>query len=133
MVIKQEKVSKNCSMEGKNKMRQIRHNVFETNSSSTHSLVMAIASDFDKWVKGEVYHCGSAYGDAKRAGFEKGKFYSKEKVESYYSSTGEERDTYNFCTYDEFIADEELENSEYSYTTPNGEVVKVVAKYGFNG
>lgn len=27
-------------------MRQIRHNVFETNSSSTHSLVMAIADEF---------------------------------------------------------------------------------------
>lgn len=35
-------------------MRQIRKGVFETNSSSTHSLVMATATEFDRWIKGDV-------------------------------------------------------------------------------
>ena len=35
-------------------MRQIRKNVFETNSSSTHSITMCMKSDYDKWVSGEL-------------------------------------------------------------------------------
>ena len=34
-------------------MRVIRRNVFETSSSSTHSITICDESDSDKWVKGE--------------------------------------------------------------------------------
>ena len=34
--------------------RQIRRGVFETNSSSVHSLTMCLQSEFDKWVAGEL-------------------------------------------------------------------------------
>ena len=34
--------------------RQIRRGVFETNSSSVHSLTMCMESDFNKWVTGEL-------------------------------------------------------------------------------
>lgn len=34
--------------------KQIRRNVFETNSSSVHSLTMCLQSDYDKWKNGEV-------------------------------------------------------------------------------
>ena len=110
-------------------MIQVRRNVFETNSSSTHSLVMAVKSDFDKWEKGEVYYCNWAP-DKK---FEQGKFYTKEEVEAYYNETGDERDPYDFCTYEEFCDDEYLEVESYSYTTPSGEVIEAVAKYGYSG
>lgn len=36
-------------------MRQIRHGVFETNSSSTHSITMCMKSEYDKWKNGELY------------------------------------------------------------------------------
>ena len=36
-------------------MIQIRNGVFETNSSSTHSLVMCMKNDYDKWANREVY------------------------------------------------------------------------------
>lgn len=36
-------------------MISIRRNVFETNSSSTHSITMCTQSDFDKWKNGELY------------------------------------------------------------------------------
>ena len=36
-------------------MIQIRQGVFETNSSSTHSITIASESDFDKWKNGDVY------------------------------------------------------------------------------
>lgn len=34
--------------------RQIRRGVFETNSSSVHSITMCMKSDFDKWTAGEL-------------------------------------------------------------------------------
>lgn len=36
-------------------MLQIRRNVFETNSSSTHSLTMCSKDEYDAWINGEVY------------------------------------------------------------------------------
>ena len=36
-------------------MKQIRRGVFETNSSSVHSITMCMKSDYDKWVAGEFY------------------------------------------------------------------------------
>ena len=35
-------------------MKQIRRNVFETNSSSTHSLTMCSKSQFEDWKAGKV-------------------------------------------------------------------------------
>ena len=35
--------------------RQIRRGVFETNSSSTHSLTMCSRDTYSKWERGEVY------------------------------------------------------------------------------
>lgn len=36
-------------------MIQIRRGVFETNSSSTHSITICSESEFDKWKEGKVY------------------------------------------------------------------------------
>lgn len=36
-------------------MRTVRLGTFETNSSSTHSLTMCMASDYEKWKNGEMY------------------------------------------------------------------------------
>ena len=35
-------------------MRQVRFGVFETNSSSTHSLTFCTQEEFDKWVSGKI-------------------------------------------------------------------------------
>lgn len=35
--------------------RQVRFNVFETNSSSTHSLVLCTDDDYVKWANGEMF------------------------------------------------------------------------------
>lgn len=113
-------------------MIQIRKNVFETNSSSTHSLVMAVASDFDKWKSGEMYYCEWVYGDL-RATFESGKFYPIAEVDAYFAAKNEERDTECFVTYEEFCGSEYLEVADYTYTTPGGETIKAIARYGYDG
>ena len=38
-----------------------------------------------------------------------------------------------FYNYDEFCDTDYLEVSDYSFTTPSGEVVRAVAKYGYDG
>lgn len=37
-------------------MEQIRRNVFETNSSSTHSITMCPKEEFEKWKNGEMFY-----------------------------------------------------------------------------
>ena len=37
-------------------MKIIRNGVFETNSSSTHSITMCTKSDYEKWKNGELYY-----------------------------------------------------------------------------
>jgi hypothetical protein len=93
---------------------------------------MAVASDFDSWVEGKVYYCEWAYSDLKDK-FKSGEFYPVAEVDTYYEAKGEERDEDCFKTYDEFCENEYLEISEYSYTTPGGEVVRACAKYGYDG
>lgn len=117
-------------------MIQVRKNVFETNSSSTHSLVMAVDSEFSKWENGEVYYCSHWYSWSRpedKNKFVAGRFYPVEEVDAYFESIDEERDTYDFSTYDEFCESDSLEVEDYSYTTPGGEVIKAVAKYGYDG
>lgn len=117
-------------------MIQVRKNVFETNSSSTHSLVMAVDSEFSKWENGEVYYCSHWYSWSRpedKNKFVAGRFYLVEEVDAYFESIDEERDTYDFSTYDEFCDSDSLEVEDYSYTTPGGEVIKAVAKYGYDG
>ena len=42
--------------------RQIRRGVFESNSSSVHSLTMCMESDYDRWEKDNLYlFTGSGY------------------------------------------------------------------------
>lgn len=53
---------------------QIRRGVFETNSSSTHSLTIVSKSSFDKWLAGEVYYSEYNEGDVDKD------FMSKEGV-----------------------------------------------------
>jgi len=116
-------------------MIQVRRNVFETNSSSTHSLVMAVKSEFDKWREGELYYCNGFWTNdpAYKDKFKEGNFYPKADVDAYYEAIGRERDSYRFPTYDEFCEDDELEVESYNYVTPNGEEICAIAKYGYNG
>lgn len=114
-------------------MIKVRKNCFETNSSSTHSLVMAVKDDFDKWVDGKLVYCAFNVRGNGNIIFESGKLYPLEEVEAWYKAKGEDwKDSYNFEDYEDFCNDE-LEYEEYSYNTPNGEVIKAIAKFGYDG
>ena len=61
--------------------RQVRRGVFETNSSSTHSLTMCLQSDYDRWTSGEVLlfrGSGWCYPEGNKP--QKNGFYTKEEA-----------------------------------------------------
>ena len=99
--------------------RQIRCGVFETNSSSVHSLTMCMESDFNKWVAGELVW--SRWGDELVPITDEIKKSIEEDEREYL--TYEQFNDYDYIDYETF---------EDSYTTPNGETVKSFGYYGHN-
>ena len=98
-------------------MRQIRRNVFETNSSSTHSITMCMKSEFDKWVAGKLVW--DKWADKLVPITPEVKTKMKERYSQY-------------LTYDQFNDWEymEFETYEDNYMTPNGDVVVAFGYYG---
>ena len=101
-------------------MRQIRRNVFETNSSSTHSLTMCTKSEFDKWVNGEL--AWDRWGDKLVP--------ITPEVQADMAGRYPE-----YLTYDQFNDWEYIshETFEHNYTTPNGEQIVGFGYYGYDG
>ena len=113
-------------------MLQIRRSVFETNSSSTHSLTMCLKSEYDRWVAGEVFLDESA-----------GRFLTKDEAYAELRKFGRELETMDNEDAEEMLRDygiytaenyndEYLEGFEEEFTTPGGEHVMAFGKYGFD-
>ena len=94
--------------------RQIRRGVFETNSSSVHSLTMCTQSDYDRWKNGELIY---DYWDGKLIptdeldnDYDEGRYYTYDRFNDY--------ECFNFETY------------ERDFTTDSGETVVGFGYYG---
>lgn len=96
-------------------MRQIRQSVFETNSSSTHSLSIVTKQEYDDWTAGKTRF--SDWDD---------KFYDKSDKE------GIKNDAY---TYRKWFKENNdgFETFSRSFTTPKGEEMVAFGYYGYNG
>lgn len=122
--------------------RQIRRGVFETNSSSTHSLTMCSGEDYDKWQRDEVLYWR-----------DKDKFGTREEIieelkvmrssysgELYYDNVNwdnedEVSDVFldeGIQTCEEFFDNEYYETFYDSYVTKNGDVVVSFGYYGYD-
>ena len=120
-------------------MQSARRNVFETNSSSTHSLTMCSESDYDRWQKGELLF--DKWGDEFIEKSEYLKWFEEQKkkyLEKYPSETEEDFEEYmeddkKYYTYDEFWNLEYYETFEDTYTTEKGETVVAFGYYGYDG
>lgn len=96
--------------------RQIRQGVFETNSSSVHSLTMCSAEDYEKWKKGELVY--DRWGrklvpltdEIKEIMVDSGKYYTMEDFDDYEKMKYE-----TFCE---------------EFTTASGETVVAFGYYG---
>lgn len=138
-------------------MRQIRRGVFETNSSSTHSLTICTEDQFNDWKAGKIF-----YDDYQEGFVDKVQLTDQEKVKAekdykehfetvaFYKKWDElndsEREAWyqgyyisairnsedDIVTYREYFGGGGLETYVQFYTTPKGEKLVVFGKYGYN-
>ena len=109
--------------------KQIRRGVFETNSSSVHSLTMCMESDYDRWQKDHFYTREEAIA------FEKtDKYIRKDFDWSNEEEVNEILHENKFYDYEYFWNKrcEYYETFEETMTTPNGERVVAFGYYGDN-
>lgn len=122
--------------------RQVRRGVFETNSSSVHSLTMCSKSEYDEFEKGNMYiERWGSHIYSKEELIEKFKemrdWRTKELKYSGVDWNNEEEfnrvlEETDFVTGDKYwdIVSEEYETFEESYTGKNGESVVAFGYYG---
>lgn len=134
--------------------RQVRRGVFETNSSSTHSLTMCSEEEFEAWKRGEVLF--QKYGnenfisanklsehDKKMAqeDYEENKDdfqkdwndLSEDAKQKYYTKYAKENDIIDedAKTYDQYMNDGDLETFVQRYTSKNGDKIVAFGEYGY--
>lgn len=113
-------------------MLQIRRDVFETNSSSIHSLIIMEDDDFHDWEDGSKYY-----------DFDKGRFYTINEVQDMITQDDidpdDEDDWIEWCLENNILNYElfqqKCENNYYEtfaqkHTLKNGDVVWGVGYYG---
>ena len=98
---------------------QIRRGVFETNSSSVHSITMCMQSDYEKWENGEFIY--DRWGDALVP-------ITDENAEIIKNSEDDD-----YLTFDEFWNDYdklEYEKFKQTFTSQNGDTIVAFGYYG---
>ena len=129
--------------------RQIRRGVFETNSSSIHSLTMCMKSDYSRWTEDNLFlftGFGWCYPDDNKP--QKNHFYTKEeaiafeKLSKYPPSEDfdwndedavmemlHDNEWYDFDYWDDYYGSE-YETFEENLTTPSGDEIIAFGYYG---
>lgn len=136
--------------------RQIRRGVFETNSSSTHSLTICTEEEFEQWKEGELLfneYNNTNFVKANKLSdydkecaaqdyeYNKGEFYkdwsdlSQSEKEKYYTKYAKENHIANEDdkTYEEWRSDDYLETFVKKYTSKSGDKIVAFGKYGYDG
>lgn len=123
-------------------MKVIRLGVFETNSSSTHTMVIMPEEDFDKWKKGEIlrYKWDNTFVSKEEANEIIDKLkedYAKEynvnieDIECYELNEDSRYDEKLPLAYDDFNDWQNLESEINYYTTKSGEKLIIVCWFGY--
>lgn len=121
--------------------RQIRRGVFETNSSSTHSITMCSGEEYDKWCSGNLlFWVGKKKFGTKEDIIEELKELTRWDNSLMYpdvnwdddSVVADIFDSEEIQSSDEFFDDEYLETFEEKYHTPNGEEIVAFGKFGYD-
>ena len=136
-------------------MRQIRKNVFETNSSSTHSLTMCTKEEYDNWKNVKLlfdsyYKKFVSSLELTKADFEKAENNYESHKQKYQKNwnqlTKEEQEEYTIgyikenksmdeiVTYPEWLDRNDYVDKFYKeYTTKNNEKIVAFGAYGYDG
>ena len=132
--------------------KQVRLGVFETNSSSTHSLVICDKETFDKWKNGELLfdkwdeefiekyqltnkdkeEAKEYYNDNKDKFWKDWKDLGDEEKDEWYTKFAYENNLIDedLVSYDDYGKD--LEYFQQNYTTKSGDEIVVFGEYGYD-
>ena len=125
-------------------MKQIRRGVFETNSSSTHSITMCMESDFIAWESGEVYF-NDGTGWCSHSIYKNKQFVTKEEaIDILTNSTYPPKEDLRLLDtedLEEHLRENDIytcdnyrweyyEGYEDKFTTPNGDTIVAFGYYG---
>ena len=119
--------------------REVRRGVFETNSSSVHSLTMCSREEYKKWENGEVLYWEeeNKFGTKEEIIEEMKKMKWHDGTPRYEKVNWENEDTVNDIFSDEgiktcekYFENDWYETYEKKYTTQNGEEVVAFGYYG---
>lgn len=121
-------------------MISIRNGTFETNSSSTHSMVICLESDYKKWEDGEAF-----YYKPWRSDDGEPRFITKREAIDVLVKHGRDRSIMENLSDEElfeYFTEEDIytyenwgegyEHDSDSFTTPSGERVVVDCYYGYD-
>lgn len=140
-------------------MKQIRKNVFETNSSSTHSLCICTEEQFADWKNGNClydywnekmvanhvldeydYKAAKAEYEANKSAYYKDwEDLPQNTKDEYVRSSNAYNERYNRNSYDLLTFEDwknrdlDLEGYEEHFTTPSGDKMVAFGKYGYDG
>lgn len=116
-------------------MIQIRPGVFETNSSSTHSLVMCTGEEYDLLTKGELLipSYGSKVFTLEQVRDDLRKWNPDTDLDALSTEELIELSDGEFCTLEQYFYDSYLETFKEEYITPSGERVVAFGRYGYDG
>lgn len=118
-------------MERRKQMKQIRIGVFETNSSSTHSMTICDKDEYNRWKNGEL-----VYDSRKEVLVEVlslPDMVIKEIKENGHFAGRIDDKWESYSTYEFYMDNESLEYFEESYTTKNGDNIIAFGRYGYDG
>ena len=122
--------------------RQIRRGVFETNSSSVHSLTMMMKSDYVRWAEENLYQFNGWIEEWELNKPVKGYFYTRDEAVEWAKKNKYNQDVEEFN--DEILKEmgfisfddegnEGLESFYDEFTTPSGETIVAFGEYGYDG
>lgn len=97
-------------------MKTIRFGAFETNSSSTHSLIICTDDEYNKWLSGDAV-LDRDY----------------EKIIPMPSDQELKEDDWRYLKYSDYDDRIDMDSFSETYTTPHGDVVHVFGWYGYDG
>lgn len=132
---------------------QVRQGVFETNSSSTHTLTICSKDDFDKWKHGEVFwldndwhklytnknfvtpeelkELAEKYNEEQQERIDAGDKFAK--VLDIDKILNERSSLEAYTVYDFYVRNGDLETYSETFTSPSGDEMVAFGAFGYDG
>lgn len=123
-------------------MKQIRRGLFETNSSSVHTLVVVPSEDFDKWKNNEVVYVidedkfidyedlRAFFYDESKCEYDDCKKCMEKKGGSCQRAEDDDWDIPSIVTLNGYFYDEFMERYVVDYKTKSGDEITIFGYYG---